>query len=754
MDESASGPAGLMRRIVQLEKERDELQRDIETLCMQQSGFSGSIDIVSRIQARRAAGFEQELETCKQKLAVVTQENLSLQEELAETYRAKGRVADAFKGAMDKNKELEKEVKFYQTRMAGAFSERDKALMEVEKLHSSETSLVDEVKELHKRLMQANVECSEHEKSYLDLQESIKPVYAANEKLQMVVDKFWLLRQNAREDKDECEDPLNRAQILLEDEVSIWTYGFMVDPKWQEDCKAAEVNLARAEEKFVRAEEISNTLRLQLEEEILNRKQFEERLGLTEAASANFKLQIEDEINARRLAEHNASVYSDHLAKLKTNFQSDLQQLQGQHRMLITDVSAILQDERTQMLLTSEALLSEIEKEKEKEKVETARVETLVELQHEPETSEVEVTSEVRLSSPHLENEPSQVTSTSREEEALRDANVWTNMDDESKKILAQALQEKVEALLLLSQQEERHYLESATKSALESQVTELKQKLAQVTGEKVSALMDLAEQRNEVHYLQERERELAQLLEQHRSTNAGGRLLPATWSESKLQVMPDDSSILPALQDKPVVNHKQPSTATRGYLKTWLRGLDISSSPFKSIAANGNKAVTPPVTISTRPSDDSNNGVARLLVENAALQERVASVQHLAQSAHRLRMILVKVATDLEGEPEPKSIQAAMDVVETVKAEARRLKVALGCSLPVSYQGPLENSPEDLYVVPLTEGLEVSEGQTNVALDSVSLAGIEIAELLLATSELQRSALLCRLDSPHTVKT
>jgi hypothetical protein len=29
------------------------------------------------------------------------------------------------------NKELEKEVKFYQTRMAGAFTERDKALLEV-----------------------------------------------------------------------------------------------------------------------------------------------------------------------------------------------------------------------------------------------------------------------------------------------------------------------------------------------------------------------------------------------------------------------------------------------------------------------------------------------------------------------------------------------------------------------------------------------------------------------------------------------
>ncbi|KAG6555143.1 hypothetical protein Mapa_003178 [Marchantia paleacea] len=749
MDESSSGNAGLMRRIVQLEKERDELQRDVETLCMQQSGFSGSIDIVSRMQARRAAGFEQELEACKQKLALHTKENLSLQEELAETYRAKGRVADAFKAAMDKNKELEKEVKFYQSRMAGAFAERDKALMEVEKLHSSETSLVDEVKELHKRLMQAKVECSEHEKSYLELQESFKPSFAANEKLQMVVDKFWLLRENAREDKDECEDPLNRAQILLEDEVGIWTYGFMVDPKWQEDCKAAEVNLARAEEQLVRAEEMSNILRLHLEEEVLNRKQFEERLALTEAALANFKLHLEDETNGRRLAEQNASVFSDHLAKLETSLQSDLQQLQGQHRTLVADVSAILQDERTQMLMTSEALLSEVER----RKVEPARVETEVELQHEPETTEVEVTPEERRSSPHLENEITQVTSTSREEEAVRDANVWTNMDDESKKILAQALQEKVEALLLLSQQEERHYLESATKSALENQVTELKQKLAQVTSEKISALMDLAEQRNEVHYLQERERELAQLLEQHRSTNAGGRLLPATWSESKLQVMPDDSSIIPALQDKPVVNSKQTTTATRGYLKTWLRGLDISSSAFKPSAANGNKGGSPPVVTSNRPSDESNNGVARLLVENAALQERVASVQHLAHSAHRLRMSLVKVATDLEGEPEPKSIQAAMDVVETVKAEARRLKVALGCSLPVSYQGPLENSPEDLYVVPLTEGLEVSEGQTNVALDSVSLAGIEIAELLLATSELQRSALLCRLDSPHTVK-
>jgi len=33
--------------------ERDELQKDIETMCLEQAGVSGSVDISTRMQARR-----------------------------------------------------------------------------------------------------------------------------------------------------------------------------------------------------------------------------------------------------------------------------------------------------------------------------------------------------------------------------------------------------------------------------------------------------------------------------------------------------------------------------------------------------------------------------------------------------------------------------------------------------------------------------------------------------------------------------
>eukprot|EP01018_Ginkgo_biloba_P006998 Gb_02761 [translate_table: standard] len=52
---------------------------------------------------------------------------------------------------------------------------------------------------------------------------------------------------------------------------------------------------------------------------------------------------------------------------------------------------------------------------------------------------------------------------------------------DDTRKVLAQALQEKVAALLLLSQQEERHLLEKNTNAALHEKIKELQQKLLQV---------------------------------------------------------------------------------------------------------------------------------------------------------------------------------------------------------------------------------------------------------------------------------
>lgn len=45
-----------MPRIVKswyVSSERDELQKDVETICLQQAGVAGSVDISTRMQARR-----------------------------------------------------------------------------------------------------------------------------------------------------------------------------------------------------------------------------------------------------------------------------------------------------------------------------------------------------------------------------------------------------------------------------------------------------------------------------------------------------------------------------------------------------------------------------------------------------------------------------------------------------------------------------------------------------------------------------
>jgi hypothetical protein len=138
-----------------------------------------------------------------------------------------------------------------------------------------------------------------------------------------------------------------------------------------------------------------------------------------------------------------------------------------------------------------------------------------------------------------------------------------------------------------------------------------------------------------------------------------------------------------------------------------------------------------------------------RLRVENAALRERVASVQRLTESAHRLRMALVKASNDSQNEKAAPSLQVALEVVKGVSAEAQQLKIALGCSLPISWPGqeivPEPEQSSDLSVGEAT--VSSVEGAARAAIDTASAAGIEMVELLLATSELQKQALQCQLD-------
>lgn len=84
-------------------------------------------------------------------------------------------------------------------------------------------------------------------------------------------------------------------------------------------------------------------------------------------------------------------------------------------------------------------------------------------------------------------------------------------------------------------------------------------------------------------------------------------------------------------------------------------------------------------------------------------------------------------------------SVRAALETIQAVVTEAKQLKVALGGSLPVNY------SQEGGYSTSENEG-----GGTGTpdAVDTATAAGLEMAELVIATAEVQRGALQRLLEN------
>eukprot|EP00250_Pteridium_aquilinum_P013267 c21241_g1_i2 orf=519-956(+) len=142
MDYGQVDNATLLCRIVQLENERDELRRNAEQASAFQTGIFGGLDLVSRIQGRRANGFGLELETCEQKLKACQKENIKLQEELSEVYAIKSNFAELLNAEVAKSTGLEKEVKYFQNRAAAALSERDRSISEIERLQRKKDGLI------------------------------------------------------------------------------------------------------------------------------------------------------------------------------------------------------------------------------------------------------------------------------------------------------------------------------------------------------------------------------------------------------------------------------------------------------------------------------------------------------------------------------------------------------------------------------------------------------------------------------------
>lgn len=289
-------------------------------------------------------------------------------------------------------------------------------------------------------------------------------------------------------------------------------------------------------------------------------------------------------------------------------------------------------------------------------------------------------------------------------------------LPDDNKNALAQALQEKVAALLLLSQQDERQILEENTTSALESLIASLKQQLSQVTSEKVNALLELAQLHQECKMLQD-QKNFKEALQPRRTFSANG--LSPIWGPGVTSE--DEKSVVRFASD----GAKKPSL--QGYLKhLWLRGPELGS---RSMSLSHLLSLN-------RSKENETVGIARLRVENATLRESLWSIRHLCNSANRLRLAIARVAADSNAQTES-SIQAAVDAVDGVISEALHLKVALHSSLPVNDLG--WNSIGSPLSVASDISQDGSEGEANEDLDIVSFFGLEIVRLVLLAAQLQK---------------
>lgn len=620
-----------------------------------------------------------EIETSKQKLAASMRNNHNLQEELSEVYRIKSQLADLHKSELEKNYEAEQQIKFFQSRVAAAFSERDRAIMEVDRAHQEEDSMSDKLNEIQNRMEEITADSLEQKRLCCELQSNLDDTKAENTKLKQVIEKFYQIRQAAL-GVPEVESDEDKAECLLQDTAIFWSFR-----EAEDISKDGHSQMVSVQDELEASRDMIEKLHEHLEEAHTSEDLLLQRVSTLDVKLKQSEDTIKNELSLLRI--------------FQVQKRNEILNLVEEERKWLEAATAELETQVMEQVMSKMVPFGSFD-------LNGDSPSTI------PEQSENIVVNE--------NAECSRGDTVEKHSDSLNISSEEQSNADDSRKVLAQALQEKVQALLLLSQQEERHFLEKNTKAALEEKVKELQQKLLQVTNEKVAALMEVAQLRQVCQQLQEHGRELIPGSKQQHNlnTNSTGTANEKDWRVKHL--------------------------LKRSYLKYWLRGIDITGlkanahtlgDDSSSEASKPKDAMDFVRSEASKPKDAMD--FARLKVENASLQESMANMEHLTTSIHRLRLALLKVKEDTTFSA---ASEGALEVINGIINEARHIKTALGSSLPVSWSA---DSTSDLPDSSDSEIAADNEDHTITGLDSVSAAGIELVELLILAADLQKIELM-----------
>ncbi|TVU00888.1 hypothetical protein EJB05_53666 [Eragrostis curvula] len=442
LDEKVDIVQVLTRRAEELQRERDELKKDIEQLCMQQAG-PGYISVATRMLSQRTAALEQDIENLQKKLSGCLRENQNLQEELSEAYRVKSQLAELHGAELSKNKDLEKQIRFFQSSVAQAFAERDNSLMECEKAKEREEAVLRKFDDFEERTREYQSAIDDQKRLNDRLQKELTELKAQTESSLKVVLKFYELR---------CRDfecPLNitfeeKCSILLDDSAETWNFS--------SDGGASTL-------KYIAS--------LEAEKDSLKAK--------ISKLQSNLRMGLEIEQHLQR----NARILEKRQAMYDNFLRSGLSELKKFYKDQRTEIMKILEEESSGL----STIVAEIQ-------------EKLSKICMSPEISENPVNKlqccDSSCKDVHVTTdiEPNTVTIPKGDSPAVSDS---VSLDES--KALAQALREKMEVLMLFSQEQERYLFEKQRNQII---IDDLQKNLSQVRDEKVKVLMELAKVKEE----------------------------------------------------------------------------------------------------------------------------------------------------------------------------------------------------------------------------------------------------------------
>ena len=167
----------LTHKLAQALAERDDLARDVESLCMETTAnttFSSSSVLRERIFAA-----EKDVSRTKAELLEATGERDGLREDLRAVKEAKRQADQTFREQAARVEALERELGFYRQQAAAAIADRDRTVWDCEQLRQTNAELAAQAKEADRKAEAAAVERSTAERRLEEAQATISGLHEA-----------------------------------------------------------------------------------------------------------------------------------------------------------------------------------------------------------------------------------------------------------------------------------------------------------------------------------------------------------------------------------------------------------------------------------------------------------------------------------------------------------------------------------------------------------------------------------------------